>query len=160
MEKETFEHKLIKGRIAETIFELMFRDTNKFSVLHFGYESTVPTLAQYRNTVVMKKVINQVDKSPDFILMTENKEQVYFVEVKYRAHPDPKEILETSIEIAKRWELCHLFLVTKNGFYFSPVNTVINKHGEVDELSTNWVSREIQDKYLKLSQDFLSRHQD
>lgn len=158
MKNENFEHKLIKGRIAETIFECMFRDTNKFSVLHFGYESTVPTLAQYRNTVVMKKVLDQVNKSPDFILMTENKEQVYFVEVKYRANPDKKELLETALEIAKKWELCHLFLITNEGFYFSPINTVINMHGEVEKLSTNWVSQNIQDKYSNLAHDFLASH--
>lgn len=158
--KKSFEHELIKGRIAETIFELMFRDTDKFTVLHFGYESTVPTLAQYRNTVVMKKVLNQVDKSPDFILMTENKEQVYFVEVKYRASPDKKELLETTLEISKRWELCHLFLVTKEGFFFSPINTIINKNGELEKLSVKWVPQNIQEKYLELSKDFLSRHVD
>jgi Leu/Phe-tRNA-protein transferase len=155
MEKQNFEYNLIKGRIAETIFELMFRDTKKFSVLHFGYESTVPTLAQYRDTVVMKKVLNQVDKSPDFVLVTENKEQVYFVEVKYRAMLDKEEILKTANEIAKRWELCYLFIVSKDGFYFSPINTVIMNVGEIEPLSQNWVNTNIQEKYRELVSQFL-----
>ena len=160
MGKESFEHKLIKGKIAETIFVLMFRDTNKFTVLHFGYEFTVPTLAQHRDTVVMKKVLSQVEKSPDFILVTENKEQVYFVEVKYRANPNKKDIYEIAQGITKRWEICHLFLVTNDGFYFSPISKVISKKGEVSKLSTNWVSRDIQNKYLELSADFLAQHKD
>ena len=159
MGKNSFEYKLIKGRIAETIFELMFRDTKKFTVLHFGYESTVPTLAQYRDTVVMQKVINQVDKSPDFVLVTENKEQVYFVEVKYRSEIDNKEILKTCLEISKRWELCYLFVISKDGFYFSPINTIINKHGELEKLATTWISTEIQDKYKILVKDFLLKYE-
>lgn len=154
---QTFEYKLIKGRIAETIFELMFRDTKKFSVLHFGYESTIPTLAQYRDTVVMKKVLNQVEKSPDFVLVTENKEQVYFVEVKYRATLDKEEILKTASEISKRWELCYLFVVSKDGFYFSSINSVIKNGGEIEPLSQNWVHTEIQEKYKDLVHHFLTK---
>ncbi len=157
--EETFEYKLIKGRIAETIFELMFRDTKKFSVLHFGYESTVPTLAQYRDTVVMKKVLNQVDKSPDFVLVTENKEQVYFVEVKYRSVIDKEEILRTATEISKRWELCYMFIVSKDGFYFSTISNVIKNGGELEKLSQNWVHTDIQAKYMELVHNFLLKHE-
>lgn len=163
MEKESFGHKLIKGKIAETIFELMFRDTKKFMVFHFGYEFTAPTLAQYKNIgdlTMKKRALDQVDKSPDFILMTEDKKQVYFVEVKYRANFDKKDILETAREIHKRWELCYLFLITKNGFYFSSINTIISKQGVVSRLSTKWVSQGIQDKYSRLSLDFLAQYKD
>lgn len=160
MKKESFEHNLIKGKIAETIFELMFRDTGKFTVLRFGYEFTVPTLAQHRDTVVMKKVLNQVEKSPDFILVTENKEQVYFVEVKYRANPSKESLLEIAQGVFKRWEISHLFIITNDGFYFSPTSKIISKKGGITKLSTNWVTRDIQNKYLSLSTDFLTRHKD
>lgn len=157
MEKQSFEYKLIKGRIAETIFELMFRETKKFSVLHFGYESTIPTLAQYRETVVMKKVLNQVEKSPDFVLVTENKEQVYFVEVKYRSTLDKAEILQTATDISKRWELCYLFIVSKDGFYFSSISSIINESGNIEPLSPNWVHTDIQEKYKSLSDNFFTK---
>jgi hypothetical protein len=157
MEKQSFEYKLIKGRIAETIFELMFRETKKFSVLHFGYESTIPTLAQYRDTVVMKKVLNQVEKSPDFVLVTENKEQVYFVEVKYRSTLDKEEILQTALDISKRWELCYLFIVSRDGFYFSSISSVINESGNIEPLSPNWVHTDIQEKYRSLSHSFFTK---
>jgi len=39
---KNFEHNLIKSRIAETIFEEMFHDTKKFTILHFRYEYTTP----------------------------------------------------------------------------------------------------------------------
>lgn len=155
METPSFEHKLIKGRIAETVVELMFRETKKFTVLHFGYESTVPLLAQYREVVVMKKVLDQVSNSPDFVLVTENKEQVYFVEVKYRGSFDAAEILEIAQDLAKKWELSHLFIVSRDGFFFSPVNTIIKNGGEIEPLSSNWVTRDIQEKYLGITNDFL-----
>jgi len=157
MEKDTFEYKLIKGRIAETIFELMFRDTKKFTVLHFGYESTVPQLAQYRSRVVMKKVLDQVDDSPDFILITENKESVYFIEVKYRNHIDKKELLEKATKIQNKYEVCYLFVISKDGFYFSPVNHIIRNDGDIEELPTNWVSRDIQNKYIKLAESIFPK---
>jgi len=35
-----FSEKLIKGRIAETIFEQILRDAGRFTVLAFGYAHT------------------------------------------------------------------------------------------------------------------------
>jgi len=40
-----FSRDLIKGRIAEVIFEQMFREQGQYTVIPFGYEQTVPTLA-------------------------------------------------------------------------------------------------------------------
>jgi len=44
-----FAKNLIKGKIAEIIFEQMIRDEERYTVIPFGYEHTVPTLAQYQN---------------------------------------------------------------------------------------------------------------
>ncbi len=46
---EKFSHDLIKGKVAELIFALMFRDVGKFTILRFAYEYTLPELAQYQN---------------------------------------------------------------------------------------------------------------
>jgi len=160
MNNERFVHDLIKGRIAETIFEMMFRDTKKFTVLHFGYEYTEPILAQYRNMVVMKKVLDPVSKTPDFILITEDKKQSYVVEVKYRAHFNEKNLIDIANKIVKNWETSFIFLISKDGFYFSPVHRIINNIGAIEPLPTNWVSQEIQDKYKKLANDWLWQHKD
>jgi hypothetical protein len=160
MQKESFEHSLIKGRIAETIFEMMFRDTKKFTVLHLGYEYTTSILAQYRNMVVMQKVLDPVRKAPDFMLLTEDKTQAYLVEVKYRAFPDKKEIVEIARKIVKNYPTCHLFLISKKGFYFDPVHSIINKNGDMELLKFSWVTRRIQDKYKKPAEDYLWRHKD
>ncbi|MDE2096048.1 MAG: hypothetical protein KGL39_02265 [Patescibacteria group bacterium] len=46
LDKEiSFFRDLLKGKIAEVIFEQMFRDCGKFTILPFGYEKTVPEVA-------------------------------------------------------------------------------------------------------------------
>ena len=155
-----FEHNLIKGRIAETIFEEMFHDTKKFTILHFGYEYTTPLLAQYRNMMVMKKILDPISKSPDFLLVTEDKNQSYLVEVKYRHNIKKEDLVDIATKISQNWPLCHIFLISKDGFYFDPVHTIINKNGDINLLSFKWVNSEIQNKYKKLAEDFLWSHKD
>lgn len=156
----SFEHELIKGRIAETIFEMMFRETKKFTVLRFGYETTLPELAQYRHEVQLQKVIDQVSGSPDFVLVTKDKKQAYFVEVKYRSKLDSKQLLKIATESTKRWGESYLFLVTPDNFYFGPVHRICNEDGFIEKLSSRWVSTVIQNKYLGLVEEFLSHHTD
>ncbi len=55
-----FSKDLIKGKVAEVIFEQMFREEEKFTVIPFGYEHTMPTLAQYRGHVMIKKGTEKV----------------------------------------------------------------------------------------------------
>lgn len=158
--RNDFEHNLIKGKIAETIFEMMFREVKKFTVLHFGYEYTESVLAQYQNMVVMRKVLDTVSKAPDFILLTENKKQPYIVEVKYRAHIDKEEMVSIAEQIVKNWEIAWIFLISKEGFHFGPVHRIINSNGQIEDLRLGWVSEKIQNKYKKLAEDWLWRHRD
>ena len=39
MNNVLFARNLVKGKIAETIFAQMLRETNQFTVLEFGYEN-------------------------------------------------------------------------------------------------------------------------
>jgi len=158
MHNKSFEHELIKGRIAETIFEMMFRETKKFTVLHFGYEYTEPILSQYRNMAnmaVVQKVIEEVSKSPDYILVTEDKQQVYIVEVKFRHILNEKELLGIAEKVYERYPICYIFLATLDNFYFDTVSNIMNQKGAIKQLSTSWVSQEIQGKNKKLVKEFL-----
>ncbi len=49
--KDDFVHNLIKGKIAEMIFELMFRECKRFSTFRYGYEYTEEYLAQHRKEI-------------------------------------------------------------------------------------------------------------
>jgi hypothetical protein len=42
MQRNDFPENLMKGRIAETVFELMFREKTAFDVYPLGYEHTIP----------------------------------------------------------------------------------------------------------------------
>lgn len=160
---KTFSHELIKGKIAELIFELMFREAGGFTALRFGYEYTFPELAQYQHLVEVKKVLDNIKNSPDFILIKNeknenNKLEVFTVEVKYRAKPDLKEIKEIAEKTLKTWNPSWLFLATPDGFFFSPCNSVVKNEGQMSFLSDSWVSERLRVKYLELLRDFEKNH--
>jgi hypothetical protein len=114
----TFAHNLIKERIAETIFELMFRETKQFIVFHNGFEYTEEYLAQYRHNPEVK---GEIGGAPDFLLVkTVTEESAYLVEVKYRRHVDAEELVIIAESIVKRWDHAYLFLITNRDFYFGP----------------------------------------
>ncbi|TSC85096.1 MAG: Uncharacterized protein G01um101413_480 [Parcubacteria group bacterium Gr01-1014_13] len=153
-----FEHNLIKGKIAETIFELMFQESKKFSVFHFGYEYTAEYLAQY-NLALPKEVLSNIRHSPDFIIVTENKKGAYLVEVKYRTHIDNQEMIDTARRLKERWNPSYIFVISNDGFYFTPANTIINK-GKMEKLDRKWINSGLQTKYFKLVEDYLCHHKD
>ena len=62
-----FIHNLIKGRIAETVFERMLLATEHYTVLKGGYEHTMPLVAQISPELENAKVLEVIRKSPDFV---------------------------------------------------------------------------------------------
>ena len=88
-----FSHELIKGRIAETVFEQMIRYEGRYDVIPFGYEHTMPLLMQYQQLIEIKQVMENIKDAPDFALISNDKRKVYLVEVKYRTQLNIKEIL-------------------------------------------------------------------
>jgi hypothetical protein len=147
---------LIKGKIAEIIFEQMFRESGNFTILHAGYEYTLPELAQYQHLTEVKAVIENIKNAPDFVLISQDKKEVYLVEVKYRKnrYPDKiKEIAEKTLEI---WNPSWLFIASPDGFFFEPCNTVARNNGEIGPLydGGKWVEPGVQAEYLRLLNQF------
>lgn len=72
---------VIKGRIAETIVEELFRSLG-FQVFSYGMENSIPGIKD-----LLKGVRGDVSKNirqmPDFVVFKDN--QAHFIEVKYRA---------------------------------------------------------------------------
>jgi len=141
----------------------MFEETERFTVLRFGYEHTLQELAQYRHLVEVKKVLDNISSSPDFILISnkknkDNKLEVFTVEVKYRSSQNPKEIKEIAEKILKIWNPSSLFLATLNGFFFSSCSSVVKNEGQVSRLSDKWVSERLREKYFELLRDFEKSH--
>lgn len=148
-----FSRELIKGRIAEVVFEQMVRDEGKYTVIPFGYEHTMPTLAQYRHLAGISKIMDNISDAPDFALISEDKTQVYLVEVKFRTGLVLEEIKRCAENLLKRWEYSWIFVATPKGFYCSMCKWII-RDNNINILSEEWISKERQEEYLKLLNEF------
>ncbi|MBU6491111.1 hypothetical protein KGQ25_03115 [Patescibacteria group bacterium] len=150
----SFSRELLKGKIAEVIFEQMFRDCGKFTILPFGYEKTVPEVAQYQHIVEVKQVLDNIRHAPDFIIITQDRSQVYLVEVKYRSNSSASEIKAIAEQVREHWNVAWLFLATPEGFFFDPINRVIASGGKIAPLSNSWIDSDTQTHYLSLLMEF------
>jgi hypothetical protein len=155
IEKEiSFSRDLLKGKIAEVIFEQMFRDCGKFTILPFGYEKTVPEVAQYAHILEVKKVLDNIRHAPDFIIITQDRSQIYLVEVKYRSNLSSRDIKAVAEKIRERWDVAWLFVATPQGFFFDAINRVISSDGKIPTLSNSWIDTETQKHFLALMMEF------
>jgi hypothetical protein len=86
-EKEKdYRYSMIKGRIAETLIEELFLSLD-YSVFRYGMENTVPGVMKLLKGV-RSDVADNIRRMPDFVIQSnrgENKGEVYFIEVKFRA---------------------------------------------------------------------------
>lgn len=151
LKHEDFVGGLIKGKIAEIIFEQMFRESGRYTILHAGYEYTLPELAQYQHLNEVKAVIENIRNAPDFVLISQDKTEVHLVEVKYRSHRNSQELSKIASSILNTWNPCWLFIASPDGFFFEPCNTIVNKEGNIGPLvNEKFVDHEIMRDYLKL----------
>src|SRR6266566_3750037 len=120
-----FSKQLIKGKIAELVFEEMFRTSEEFTIIPLGYEHTTPMLAQYQHHIQVKEVLDNIRNAPDFALISQDKNRVFLVEVKYRHSIHREDILEIAHKTLSRWNPCFLFVASNDKFYFSPCSTLV-----------------------------------
>ena len=152
---QNFAKNLIKGKIAETIFELMFRESEQYTVLNFGYEYVLPEVAQYQHLLKKPEVIETLRHTPDFVLISKDRSEVNIVEVKYRAQRDDKEITEIAQTLINNaWPSPWLFIASPDGFFYEPCHTIIQKKGQIGELYKTHINEELQNKYIKLLNEF------
>jgi hypothetical protein len=150
-----FSKELIKGKIAEIIFEQMFRESGEFIIQRFGYEYITPELAQYQHLLDKhKEVLADVRHTPDFILIAPKQGNVFMLETKYRAKLNDAEIKQISEDLVRRWHSPWLFVASLSGFYFQPCHLIIENSGNISPLSENWVPFPVQKGYLELLQKF------
>lgn len=154
-----FSRELIKGKIAEIIFEQMFREMGEYTILRFGYEYSTPELAQYQHLLKEhKEVMADIRHTPDFILVAPTEGKIFLVETKYRARPDNNEIKQIAEDLIRRWHSPWLFVASLEGFYFQPCHTIVENAGNISPLTEKWVSFPIQKHYLELLKEFESNH--
>lgn len=74
---------MIKGRIAETLIQELFLSLS-YNVFRYGMENTIPGIMELLKGV-KSEVANEIRRMPDFVIQNPNNNEVYFVEVKFRA---------------------------------------------------------------------------
>lgn len=150
---EKFSRDLVKGRIAETIFEQMYRDTGNFTVLEFGYEKIVPELVQGGYSE-HDDIVDTLRTAPDFAVIDMRKKHVRLIEVKFRSQIRPNEILAVAERMRKNWNPSYLFVASLSGFYFGSIEDIINARGYINPLEFDEISAKIQQKYLDILREF------
>jgi len=149
-----FSKNLIKGKIAQIIFEQMFREQGEYTVIPFGYENILPEIFPQRNNFEgAQRAIDNIRHAPDYTLISAKKEKVYLVEVKYRRELNIEEIKNIAAKQIQRWHPSCIFVATQNGFYFDLCSSIL-KRSNIQKLTDRMISKEIQDKYRILLNEF------
>lgn len=154
MQKD-FERQLIKGKIAEMIFQQMWVDAGKYTILPLGYERVLPGLLNWRNN----KVLKPIRTAPDFVLIPkdEKDDNIMIVEVKFRSRAEEYNTLKKTVnEQNKRWNPSYLFIATLKKFYFDRCDNII-RNGKIKGLSNELIPFKVQEKYLRLLKEFLGK---
>ncbi len=150
-----FSRKLVKGRIAETLFEQMLRDTGCFTILAFGYESVLPELAHRQNDIHAQETMEIIRRAPDFAVINNESHDVHLIEVKYMKHPRTEWILRDAKRMYESWKPSYLFLATPEGFFFDKASTIVEKGGIVSPLNHPQIPKDLQAKYIALLNEFI-----
>jgi len=151
-----FSRNLIKGKVGEAIFDQMFREQGRFTVIPFGYDRIIPEISHYAREAEHKEVIDNIRSAPDFALVSHDRKQVYLVEVKYRSDFDKSTegLIEIAKKIQEKWIMVWIFVCTPNGFYFDKTSEII-KNRALAPMGEQWICKELQEKYLNLLKDFI-----
>ena len=152
-----FSEQLIKGKITELIFEQMLREAGCFTVLAFGYENILPELMHRQHDMKTEKTMEVIRRAPDFAVINNNTHDVHLIEVKYRKKMLTSEVLSLANKMYESWKPSHLFLATPTGFYFGKVADIVEKKGKIERLSHPHISPTLQERYLKLLNEFITQ---
>ncbi len=150
-----FSSKLVKGRIAETLFEQMLRDSGCFTILAFGYESVLPELAHRQNDIHAQETMEIIRRAPDFAVINNETHDVHLIEVKYMMNPREEWILRDAQRMFESWKPSYLFLATPKGFFFDKASTIIEKNGEMTPLKHPKIPKDLQEKYTQLLNKYI-----
>ena len=152
--KNDFEHNLIKGRVAEMVFEMMMRESDAFTIIPFGYENTIHELIHYQGMKEQEQAIRRVKKTPDFVVINKETKTINLVEVKYRKNIDSEELKKKAQEVIYLWDPSWFFIATPEGFFFDSAENIVKNNGEIKRFYLKAITPELEAKYLELLNDF------
>lgn len=148
-----FARNLVKGKIAETVFAQMHRETKLFTVLEFGYEKVIPELVQLgcKEKNVMLETLRT---APDFAVINQETKEVRLIEVKYMRSINPEYVFKYAKRMSESWNPSYLFIASLDGFYFDEINKIIKNKGTISRLEYSHISEDLQKQYLQILKDF------
>jgi hypothetical protein len=153
-----FTHELIKGKIAELIFAQMIRSTDAYTILEFGYEKTLPSLAQmHPKSPATAETMEIIKRAPDFTIINHKSKEVHLIEVKYMNKVTKSRVLQAAKAIQKSWKRAALFIASPEGFYFDTVEDVIASKGEIRSFKHPKIPAKTQIQYLELLNEFIAK---
>ncbi len=152
--KNDFEHNLIKGRIAEMVFDLMMRESDAFTIIPFGYENTIHELLHYQGISEQREAVRRIRKTPDFVVISKDTKTIHLVEVKYRRNPNPEDLKKIALEMIELWDPSWLFIASPMGFFFDTAAYIVKNNGSMKPLDLPKVTPQLTAKYLQLLNDF------
>jgi len=150
-----FSRKLAKGRIAETLFEQMLRDSGCFTILAFGYESVLPELAHRQHDIHAQETMEIIRRAPDFAVINNESHDVHLIEVKYIMHPKTEWVLRDAKRMYESWKPSYLFLATPRGFFFDKAANIVKNKGVIPPLDHPQISSELQKRYTDLLNELI-----
>lgn len=151
-----FSKQLVKGRIAETLFEQMLRDAGGFTILAFGYENILPELAHRQHDLQAEETMEIIRRAPDFAVIDNKSHEVHLIEVKYRNHYSDDANLKISQRMLESWKPSYLFMATPEGFYFDKVIDIVDRGGRMNQFNAfQHITEDLQKKYLNLLNQFI-----
>ena len=153
MSNINFARNLVKGKIAETVFAQMLRESRQFTVLEFGYEKVIPEFVQ-QGYDENNGMIETLRTAPDFAVINQKTKEVKLIEVKYMRTLNLDYVLKDAKRMSSSWNPSYLFIATLEGFYFDSIENVIKNNGEIPRFDNNQISEEVQEKYLQILTDF------
>lgn len=153
MSNVDFTKQLVKGKIAETIFAQMFRESGNFTVLEFGYEKVIPEIIQ-QGVKENNPMIETLRTAPDFAVIDRSTRYVQLVEVKYQRFLNAEYTLKSAVRMSQSWNPSYLFIATLDGFYMDEIAEIIKNEGKINKLNNFNISADLQADYLQILKKF------
>ena len=153
MSNVNFARNLVKGKIAETIFSQMFRESGNFTVLEFGYEKVIPEMIQ-QGFNENNPMIETLRTAPDFAVIDRATRQVKLIEVKYQRSLSEEYTLQAANRMSQSWNPSYLFIATLDGFYMDEIANIIKNKGKIAPLNYPQINSDLANDYLQILKRF------
>lgn len=154
-----FTRALIKGKIAEIVFEQILREIGGYTVLNFGYEKVLPELSKFVTDKVASKdeldrTLDIIRRAPDYAVINHKLKKVSLIEIKWMTVITTNKVLQIAEKMSDSWNPSSLFIATPENFFFGEIEDIIKSKGQIEQFVHPKFDNTLKIKYLKIINDF------